>query len=157
MTALRVERTEGRSPVRSRIIGVALIVALCVPLLVVGYWTTPVEGVVRDDLKRTIAWIASHGWDFVTYSLLDFVANVLWFVPFAALAVMALGTRSAPFVLVGCATVSVAIELGQAYLLPARVGTPTDVLANVLGSVAGIALGVLVRTFAERRRRAVIA
>ena len=46
---------------------------------------------------------------------------------------------------------SVAIEAAQASRIPGRFGTPRDVIANVLGALAGYLLAVLVLRFLRRR------
>lgn len=142
---------------RSRILGAVILTLLGMPLLLVGFWGTRVDEPFREEVRALVAWIGGRGLEFVTYGVVDFAANILWFSPFAALAVVVFGRRWWPLVLAGGAAVSVAIELGQAYLLPARVGTPTDVLANVLGTGIGIAVGVLIRALVDRPRRAVTA
>jgi glycopeptide antibiotics resistance protein len=83
------------------------------------------------------------------YVVLEFLANVALFVPFGALAAIAL-PRLRPMVVValGFAT-SVVIELVQ-FAIPSRFPTVSDVIANTLGA----ALGCLVVAAVVRRRAA---
>jgi glycopeptide antibiotics resistance protein len=138
---------------KSRLVSAAVLVVMLVPLLLVGFWGTRVDAAFHDDIVVFADWLAARGFDFVNYSFVDFVANMAWFAPFAALAVLVLGRRSWPVVLLAGVTLSVGIELGQAYLLPERVGTPLDVFANTIGTIFGVAVGVMAASLLGLRRR----
>lgn len=133
-------------------VGVAVAAVLAaIPVLLVGFWTHRVDAAFHDEIHGLAGWLSARGLDFVDYSTIDFAANIAWFVPFAVLFTVLLGRRRWPVVLVGAAAVSTAIELGQAYLLPERVGSPTDIVANVTGAALGVVLGVVLDRRLRRR------
>ncbi|MEV4666455.1 VanZ family protein [Microbacterium sp. LWO12-1.2] len=90
-----------------------------------------------------------------SYTVFEFLANIALFVPFGLL-LAAAWPRTSPWliILIGYAT-SATIELVQT-LLPSRVPTISDVVANTLGTVIGcLALhAVLQMSHAGRRLRA---
>lgn len=69
----------------------------------------------------------------------EFVANVLLFVPWGALAVLALGARRWMLAAAGAGALTLAIEIAQIPL--ARISDPRDLVANAVGALLGIALG----------------
>ena len=71
--------------------------------------------------------------------VLEFLANVVLFVPFGGLVALAFpGTRWVAVLAAGC-LVSVGIELVQ-LAIPSRVATLSDVVANTAGTGAGLLL-----------------
>lgn len=84
----------------------------------------------------------------------EFVANVMLFLPWGALAVLALGARRWMLAAAGAGALTLAIEIAQ--IPTARISDPRDLVANVLGAVLGIALGAAVDAMrsASRDRRA---
>lgn len=74
------------------------------------------------------AWFVRDGW-------VEFAANIVMFVPLSLLLALWLWRTPARGLLLACAA-SVAIELAQ-MLLPSRVASLRDVIANVLGAVVG--------------------
>ena len=79
----------------------------------------------------------------IGYPVLEFLANVVLFMPFGAAAVLALplrapGAASTALVIGTGALASVAIECAQLFV-PGRVSTISDVLANTLGTALGLA------------------
>jgi VanZ family protein len=85
-----------------------------------------------------------------TFDDAELLANVLVFVPLAALLVLALPAWSAVRVLLLTAAVSVLVEAAQLLLLPDRDPTARDVLANTTGAAIGVALGAAVRRRSRR-------
>ncbi|WP_368783604.1 VanZ family protein [Arthrobacter sp. B1805] len=89
----------------------------------------------------------------MTYGAVEFLANVVMFVPFGVFwfILAPRGWRWAgPLAGMG---LSASIEVAQLLLLPQRVASPYDVLANTLGALAGCTLG-WVMLLPERRRHA---
>jgi len=91
------------------------------------------------------------------YPVLEFVANIVLFMPFGAAAVLAVPLRVpsaavAASVIGSGALSSVVIECAQ-LLVPGRVSTISDVIANTLGTALGLALSWWLR--APRRRASV--
>lgn len=93
----------------------------------------------------------------IGYPLLEFTANIALFVPFGALAVVALPLRmpgrvSMVVVTATGSLTSIAIELIQ-LLVPGRVSALSDVIANTLGTAVGFALMWWMLRLSRRRRR----
>lgn len=80
--------------------------------------------------------------------LLEIGANVLLFLPAGWLAAVLVGRGRRWLVLLGGAAVSLTVELAQAVLLPGRVPSFRDVLANSVG----VGLGVALASLLDRRR-----
>jgi VanZ family protein len=126
---------------------------LTVALIVL--WPTPVDRASGGWLRAVLRDLYAHGLPTsVTYTAVEFASNVLMFVPFG-LFWFILAPRGWRWVgaLAGM-TLSVAIEVTQLVLLPQRVSTPWDVLANTLGAALGALFGwTLVRLRVSRRAR----
>ncbi|MHA7239324.1 VanZ family protein [Arthrobacter sp. TMS1-12-1] len=122
--------------------------ALCVVWLLtvalIVLWPTPVDRAGGEWLSRVLNDLHARGLPgAITYRKVEFASNILMFVPFG-LFWFILAPRGwrwagplAGFVL------SFLIELTQFLLLPQRVATPSDVLANTLGAVLGCGTGWL--------------
>lgn len=103
----------------------------------------PLEG-WRDHGLSPFAYLASPWPRYVT--AFDLAANVLGYLPFGFLCVLALyprvrGLTAFATALAGAALLSLALEATQSYL-PSRVATNLDVLCNLAGGACGAALGV---------------
>jgi VanZ family protein len=116
--------------------------ALCaVWLLAVAFivlWPTPVDRAGGGGLRGVLGALHCHGLPaLVSYGMVEFVANVVMFVPFGLFWFLLAprGWRWAG-ALVGIG-LSVLIEVTQLLLLPQRFATPYDVLANTLGTFMG--------------------
>ena len=104
----------------------------------------PLEG-WRDHGLSPFAYLGSPWPRYVT--TFDLVANVLGYVPYGFLCVLALYPRvralaAFAIALASAACLSLTMEAAQSYL-PSRVATNLDVLCNVAGGACGAALGVL--------------
>lgn len=73
----------------------------------------------------------------------EFYANIALFVPWALLAVLAIGSRRWWWILAAGAAFSMTIEIIQ--IFSARISDPRDFVANTLGVVIGVAIGLLIR------------
>jgi hypothetical protein len=83
------------------------------------------------------------GWSSIAWR--PVIDNIALFVPIGATATAVWWRRSPATVFVACALLSVAIEAFQ-YLVPTgRVANTADVLANALGALVGILLGLVAR------------
>jgi VanZ family protein len=128
----------------------ALLAIYAVALAVVGYLPVPVDRGVSPMLGRFVLAMQRYAMGF-TYEMVEFTANVIWFVPLGLLGVLAFGRRWWWLVLLGGAAVSTAIEAGQWLLLPERTPTLVDVAANTVGTAIGVALAVGWLLLRERR------
>jgi glycopeptide antibiotics resistance protein len=113
----------------------------------------PVDSGARGLLWAVLRQLRARGLGWIDYSLVEASANVLLFVPFGFL-LGVLGGRGAGrrlLMLAVCVASSVAIELGQAVLLPARFASLGDIAANSLGAVVGSLLALAFGGIAHRR------
>ncbi|WBU38397.1 VanZ family protein [Homoserinibacter sp. YIM 151385] len=125
-------------------------------LAVVGWLTLgpqPLDDHGDGLLRRVLEELDRHpatAW--VTYSGVEFAANILMFVPAGLFFLLLLGRRRWVLaVLLGLA-MTCAIEAAQ-LLLPDRVSDPRDIVANSLGGLLGV-LVALRWTRPRRKRRA---
>ena len=88
----------------------------------------------------------------MTYSDLEFVANIAMFLPIGLLFVLVLGPRRWWLALVLGVVLTFGIESAQAFL-PSRVPDARDLAANSAGAIVGSLLG-MVLTLRPRRQRA---
>jgi len=118
-------------------------------LAVVGWLTLgpqPLDDEGRGLLRRVIGWLQGHeptAW--VTYSGVEFTANVLMFVPVGLFFVLLLGRRRWWLAVVLCVALTIGIETTQLFLVD-RIPDPRDLLSNSIGGVVGV-FGALIITW----------
>jgi VanZ family protein len=105
----------------------------------------PLEG-WHDHGLSPFAYLSSAWPRYVTVTAFDVVANVLGYLPYGFLCVLALlprfgGMLAFAGALASAAVLSVMLEAVQSYL-PARVANNLDVLCNLAGAAAGAALAL---------------
>ncbi|QQD76693.1 VanZ family protein [Curtobacterium sp. YC1] len=139
---------------RSRRLATWCAAAYGVALVLVGFWGSPVDAAGGPWLTRVLAAAHRHGLpDRIDYPAVESLANVVFFVPLGLLVVLLAGARWWWIATATGVVVSGCIETGQALLLPARVATVDDVVANGVGALLGSVAGVLLLRRAARRRR----
>ncbi len=74
----------------------------------------------------------------VTFSGVEFAANVLMFAPVGVFLVLLLGRRKWWIAIVFGFTASCAIELAQFYFIPSRVADVRDIVSNSAGTIVGV-------------------
>ena len=89
--------------------------------------------------------------DWVTYSILEFWANVAMFVPVGLFFLLLLGRRRWWLAIVLGVVLTCAIEFVQKFL-PDRVSDPRDILANSVGAFVGVVAALVVTWPAAVRR-----
>ncbi|MGH3704369.1 MAG: VanZ family protein [Agromyces sp.] len=87
----------------------------------------------------------------VRAGMVEFAANIAFFVPFGLL--LTLSTRRFWLGLTSAVVLSASVELVQ-LILPSRVASLRDVLANVLGAAIGSLIALVVLRSGSRRKRA---
>ncbi|CAN5169156.1 hypothetical protein BH11ACT2_BH11ACT2_04970 [soil metagenome] len=104
-------------------------------------------------LNRAIAVLARHpATDWLTYSRVEFLANIAMFVPVGVFLVLLMGRKLwAPAVVVGIA-LTFTIEFIQLFL-PTRVPDVRDLIANSTGAAVGVIVAMIVTTPAALRDR----
>ena len=121
---------------RAVLISVSLLVLA--GILVVGLLPTRVDGGVEHQVRAFVDGLRAAGappW--VDYDLIDFLANIGFFIPIGAIAAALLPWRMWWLAIPAAAVLSGAVELAQAAFLPQRYASITDVLANTLGATIG--------------------
>jgi glycopeptide antibiotics resistance protein len=126
-------------------------------LLVVAWVTLGPEP--YDEQSSGVLWqfldfFARHdATDWITFSRVEFTANVLMFVPLGLFLVLLFGRRQWWLAVLLGSAISVAIELSQGAFLPTRVSDLGDVIANSSGALIGVVVGTIVMTVSDLRRR----
>jgi VanZ like family len=121
---------------------------------VIGFWPTPVDRPFDPALFRILDTMRGVGVaPNDAYDVIEFTANVAFFVVPAILVVLIVGRRLWWIAPVSGLLCSITIELAQHFLLPHRFGTLNDVIANTLGSLIGCAIGLLVLARRPQPRR----
>lgn len=116
--------------------------------LAVVAWITlgpqPLDEEGRGLLLRVIRWLQRHdATDWVTYSGVEFTANVLMFVPLGLMFVLLLGRRLWWIAIVLAVALTVGIEAIQV-MLPERVADPRDLASNSIGAVIGVIFALVI-------------
>ena len=138
---------------RTGALGILLLVYLVAALLI-GFWSTPVDGPGRGWLLRTLDALHLRGLpQAVDYEVVESAANVLFFVPLGILLTAILPRWLWPLAIIGGALFSCGIELGQLLLLPARLASWWDVAANSAGTTIGVAVVLVIRGIVASGRR----
>ena len=88
----------------------------------------------------------------VALAILEVSLNVMVFIPFSCVLYLGLKRFRLLSALGLSLTFSIAAELAQGGFLPDRVSTASDVYANFLGAVIGVALAMLIEELNARRR-----
>lgn len=121
-----------------------VLAAYAVALAAIALWPTPVDGGARPLLRAI-----TEALPWLTYSRIEFGANIALFVPLGLLLVLTLA-RSRYLVLPVAVVTSVAIEMVQAFALDQRTASLLDIVANVTGACIGMFLGALIDRAAVR-------
>ena len=89
--------------------------------------------------------------DWITYSGLEFAANVAMFVPVGLFFLLLLGRRHWWIAVAAGVALTMAIEFAQQFI-PSRVSDPRDIVANSVGAFVGVMTALIVTTPAAIRR-----
>lgn len=104
-------------------------------------------------LRRALNFLHEHGLPtFVTYSVVEFSANILMFVPLGLFWFLLTPPRLRWWAPAVGFALSTLIEATQFLLIPQRFATPYDVVANTLGTLMGtITAWILLAVQCHRR------
>ncbi|MDO7881673.1 VanZ family protein [Salinibacterium soli] len=125
-------------------------------LALVGWLTlTPRSGAVDDSILWPLARFFARfdATDWLTFSRLEFAANIALFVPLGLFFVLLLGRRQWWLAIFLGVVATVAIELAQRGIA-GRVSDPRDLVANSIGAILGTLLALLLTAAGARRARA---
>jgi len=120
--------------------GLAGYVVLIAALVLLPTSPMQVVRLAAEALREGGAWFVRDGW-------VEFGANVAMFVPLGLLLTLSLSRRTGWGLILAC-IISVGIEAIQV-VLPSRVTSVRDIVANVIGAVIGYGIALL---FLRRRR-----
>ena len=127
-------------------------------LALVGWLTLtpdPTNGSADTLLVRVAARMQREDpLSWVTASRLEFLANIGLFVPVGLFLVLLVGTRLWWLATLAGFAMTVGIELAQRSI-PGRVPDERDIVANTLGTLLGVVVGVVLTLPATMRRRRV--
>ena len=132
---------------------VVLTVAYFAVVAAVGFWRSPVDAPIDGTILAWLVRLHRLGvplW--VNYDLVEFTANVLFFIPIGLLVALLMPLKRWYLAIAIGVLTSCAIELGQLLLLPARYASWGDIGANSLGAVLGTAAAVAGRLLVDRAR-----
>lgn len=110
-----------------------------------------------DEGTDSLVWRMLHFFsrfgatDWITYSLLEFWANVAMFVPVGLFFLLLLGRRRWWLAVLLGVAVTCGIEFAQQFI-PSRVSDPRDILANSTGAFIGVIVALIVTWPAAIRR-----
>jgi len=128
----------------------ALLFLFALGIAVVVGWPGPPDPGGQSSLKSYLSHGPAHGLPaWITFSLVESLANVLMFLPVGLLGSLAMRRRNylvVPF----AAAASGLIEMVQLIALPSRVASLQDVRANAIGALLGFLLSI---PSLRRRRR----
>jgi glycopeptide antibiotics resistance protein len=134
-----------------------LTVATACYLVFVGWLTLgpqPLDSNGRGLLHRLIRFISGDNTlDWITFALVEFVANIVLFVPVGVLFVLLLGWRRWWAALLLGVGLTASIEFAQLFL-PDRVADPRDLVSNSIGALIGVVLVLLVTAWRAHRKPA---
>lgn len=123
-------------------------------LALVGWLTLgpqPLDANGRGLLHRLIRFISGDNTlDWITFALVEFIANIVLFVPVGVLFVLLLGWRRWWVALLLGIGLTASIEFAQLFLHD-RVTDPRDLVSNSIGAIIGVALVLLVTAWRAHR------
>lgn len=132
---------------------VGLLLALPV-VAVVTLWPTHFLLRLKPRVTRGLEWLhARELLEWVYWTRLEALMNIAMFVPLGLLLVLALGARRWWIALGLCLAATVSIEVTQHLLLPGRVASVRDIVANGIGAAIGVALGAVLEGIVGGARR----
>ncbi|WP_439592373.1 VanZ family protein [Microbacterium sp.] len=107
-----------------------------VGLAFVAFWPVPIDrdaDAILASMTQAVPWL--------TYERIEFLANVVLFMPFGLLLVATLRRRGTLALLIAVG-VSIVMEAGQAAFLLERTPSILDIVANTTGAAIGIVLAL---------------
>lgn len=134
-----------------RLVAICLLVAAFATVLALTLWPTHVDGSARSGFEWFSERLANRGIHLpFGYGFVEFVLNIVLFVPPAAILAYLLNGRHTAWVILTGVAVSLFVEMVQLRVLDGRTATVQDVLANSLGAAVG---AVVVAVWLAFRRR----
>ena len=114
--------------------------------LAIGLWPDPVDRPLGAAIFRTLNFLHAHGLpQAVDYGVVEFAANVWFFIPVGLLCAALLPRRLWWGALLSGLALSSLIELGQLLTSPGRYASWGDIIANTIGTTLGVLVVVGIR------------
>lgn len=134
-----------------------LLTTFTVVYLGVVAWVTlgpqPLDNQAQGVLFRALRVLGRHtSTDWITYSRVEFSANIAMFVPIGVFLLLLLGRRQWWLAIVLGFLMTVSIELAQLYI-PGRVSDVRDVISNTTGATIGVLLALVLTAGKARQLR----
>jgi len=126
----------------TRGIAIALGLPFLAGLVLLTLTPSRVEQTMPKLLDLALSAAERLGWDWLDFTRLEVIANVLVFVPVGILAFILVPRRLWPLAVVLGPALSLAIEITQRVALPHRAATVTDVIANSGGALIGVFVAI---------------
>lgn len=116
----------------------ALLALTTTAILAVTLWPDP-QGPEGSSLAREIVeWLHAHGLpQAITFDVIEFVANIVMFVPFGLFLTLLLPRFQWWMTIAISAAFTLAIEVTQQIFLPERFASVSDLIANTGGGLIG--------------------
>lgn len=146
---------------RLRVLSAIALATFALIIAVITLWPGPPSPDGQSRLREFLRAGQAYGIPYwLTFDLVEFVANVVMFMPIGFFGALVL-TRHRWLIVLAAAAGSAGIETIQAMALPLRYGTVRDVVSNTLGALLGYLLAAAIvavlHTRARRRRPVVLA
>lgn len=152
MTEPRSRNARRIAPLR-RLGSVGLLLGVPI-VLVITLWPSHLFMSAKPRVVQGLEWLhARQLFEWLYWTRLEVLANVAMLVPVALLLTFALGARRWWMAVAMCVAASAGIEAVQ-YVMPGRVSSILDVIANGLGAVIGALVAVAIEAMVVRGRRA---
>lgn len=114
--------------------------------IVIGFWPYPVDRPLGAAIFRALDFLHARGLpELVDYGVVEFAANVWFFIPVGLLCAALLPRRLWWGAVLAGITLSGLIELGQLQFRSARYASWGDITANTIGTVLGVLVVVGIR------------
>ncbi|MDQ1598124.1 MAG: hypothetical protein QOI70_1548 [Microbacteriaceae bacterium] len=122
--------------------------------LAIGFWPTPADRPLGGVVAGMLLALRETGVpDAVGYGTLEALANVAFFIPVGALLAAVFPRRLLWVAVLLAIALSGLIETGQLLLLPARLASWGDIIANSIGGAVGAAIVAASRRHRSRSSR----
>lgn len=139
-------------------IAVSLLLLYIVIVLMATMSPTPLDQGYEASIDRLLGVLHRNGVpQWFGYSKLEFLANILMFVPLGVLVGLALPQRAAWSGVILLPLFSVGIEMTQSTFLSERFASLTDVIANSSGGWIGLIVAFTIRAAVHARDQKVLA
>ena len=130
-----------------------ILAAMSIPLALIAFWPSPVDGPVQGELASILSFLHTHGiprW--FNYKFVEAAANVALFIPLGVVASLAFAEKRWWKIGAFGLIVSGCMELGQLLFLHNRFASLQDIVTNTGGAVIGALLAIAALKKLQARR-----